>query len=886
MTGIPTLPPSALEALLLDQVDAAVVVTDLDGVVVRWNPAAERLYGWSEAEALGRHVLDLVTAGEERAPAEAILQDLRAGGSWSGELWLRRKDGSRVAARVRDRPLRSPDGRRIGIVGVSVDVTDRWDAQRRLVTQYAVTRALAESTTLSEAGPRILQAICAGLDWELGLLWLEDRPSRRLRLSELVRLPGFVAGELEEISRRMTFAGGIGLPGRVLAGGAAVAVEDVLVDGDFTRAEAAAADGLRGALAFPILMRGAVIGVVEVFATEPRPADEYTLDMVASLGSQIGLFVERSEALGRLREREARERAMLDAALDCVITIDHRGAVVEFNPAAERTFGWSRAEAVGRDLAELIIPPGLRERHIAGLQRTLATGEGVILGRRVELTGMRRDGSEFPVELAIERVDIDGAPLFTGFLRDVSERRAGEAERARLLLSEQVARSRAEAAQENLAFLAEASMALMDAPPAEPERLERLARLAVPRLGDWCAVHVVDDEGQARPAALVGADPRRVAIAQELFRRYPTVPGSSGGVAEVIRTGRTEHVPELSDGLLVAAARDDEHLRLLRELGLTCYVSAPLRARGRTIGALTIACGESGRRLGSEDVGLVEELARRAALAVDNARLFQDQRRIAASLQESLLPPLLPQIPGVRLAARYEAAGEGMEVGGDFYDIFETGGETWAVVIGDVCGKGPQAAALAALARYALRAAGVRERNPVALLEQLNEVILRHTEAVLFLTGVCACMETSPSGARLVLACAGHPAPLVLRTDGRVEPVGFPGSLLGVFDEIDLREAEVELEPGDLLVLYTDGVIEARSGDRFFGAEGLSRLLAGCAGLSAPEVAERVERAVIEFQSGRPRDDVAVLVLEAVGHPETLPGPAGALRSLSLNPAI
>jgi serine phosphatase RsbU (regulator of sigma subunit) len=139
---------------------------------------------------------------------------------------------------------------------------------------------------------------------------------------------------------------------------------------------------------------------------------------------------------------------------------------------------------------------------------------------------------------------------------------------------------------------------------------------------------------------------------------------------------------------------------------------------------------------------------------------------------------------------------------------------------------------------------------------------------VVFLTAACACLETSATGARLVLACAGHPPPLVRRADGRVEPVGSAGSLLGVFEEIELAAVEVELAPGDLLVLYTDGVIEARGADGFFGTDRLSRLLAECAGLEAPEVAERIERAVIGFQAGRPRDDVAVLVLEAVGHPE------------------
>jgi PAS domain S-box-containing protein len=868
MTAPSTPFPPDLEALLLDQVDAAVIVTDLDGVVIRWTRGAERMYGWSAEEALGRHVLDLTTGGEDRAEAAAILDQLRAGGAWEGEVWLRRKDGARVAARVRDAPLHAPDGRRIGIVGVSVDVGDRRAAEARLATQYAVTRALAESTTLDEAGPRMLRAICEGLEWSIGLLWLMDRPSSRLRLAQVWRVPGLEGTQFEELSRRATFAGGIGLPGRVYAAGAPIAIPDAAADPGFTRAAAAGAAGLHGALAFPILRRGAVLGVLEFLGPEVRQPDEDVLAMVGALGIRVGLFMERSEAQRTLRERLERERAMLTAALDCIITMDERGTVIEFNPAAERTFGWSRDEAVGSELAELIVPPALRERHRAGLARFLATGEGAILGRRVELTGMRRDGSEFPVEVAIERVKLEGASLFIGFLRDVSERRASERERARLLLGEQAARSRAEAAQERLAFLAEASMTLMDAHPGEEERLARLAHLAVPRLGDWCAVHVLGPDGAIRPAVVVGADPSRVAAAQELFRRYPPDPAAQGGVVGVIRSGRTEHVPELPDAQLVATARDEEHLRLMRRLGLACYVCAPLRARGRTIGALTIACGDSGRRLGSEDVGLVEELARRAALAVDNARLFEEQRQIAQSLQESLLPPLLPEIPGIRIAARYQAGGEGMEVGGDFYDIFETGEETWAVVIGDVCGKGPHAAALAALARYALRAAGVREQNPAALLTQLNEVIVRREEAVVFLTAICACLETTESGARLVLACAGHPPPLVLRVDGRVERVSCVGSLLGVFEAVELGLVEVELAPGDLLVLYTDGVLEARGPDGFFGVDRLARLLRECIGLPAPHVAERVERAVIEYQSGQARDDVAVLVLEAVGHPE------------------
>jgi len=259
-------------------------------------------------------------------------------------------------------------------------------------------------------------------------------------------------------------------------------------------------------------------------------------------------------------------------------------------------------------------------------------------------------------------------------------------------------------------------------------------------------------------------------------------------------------------------------------------------------------------------VELAQELARRCATAIDNARLYTERSYIARTLQESLLPIELPDIPGVEAAARFRPTGEGNEVGGDFYDMFETGNRGWAVVMGDVCGKGPDAAAVTALARYTLRAAAMRERLPSRSLSVLNEALLRQRNDRRFCTVAYAYIERLDRGARVGIACGGHPLPLLLRADGSVEAVGAPGTLLGVVRDPDLEDRAVTLEPGDALVFYTDGVIESR-GDSHIDERRLAELIGTCAGAGADAIAAKVEEAAVLSQGGRPRDDIAVLVL-------------------------
>ncbi len=259
---------------------------------------------------------------------------------------------------------------------------------------------------------------------------------------------------------------------------------------------------------------------------------------------------------------------------------------------------------------------------------------------------------------------------------------------------------------------------------------------------------------------------------------------------------------------------------------------------------------------------MAHELARRCATAIDNARLYTDRSYIARTLQQSLLPVELPDIPGIEAAARFRPTGEGNEVGGDFYDMFETGDRGWTVIMGDVCGKGPDAAAVTALARYTLRAAAMRERVPSRSLAVLNEAMLRQRDDRRFCTVAYAYIEKLDRGARAGVSTGGHPLPLLLRADGTVETVGAPGTLLGIVPDPSLVDELVTLEPGDALVFYTDGVIESRAGTNgVLDERRLAELVGTCAGQGADAIASKVEEAAVLTQGGKPKDDIAVLVL-------------------------
>jgi serine phosphatase RsbU (regulator of sigma subunit) len=293
----------------------------------------------------------------------------------------------------------------------------------------------------------------------------------------------------------------------------------------------------------------------------------------------------------------------------------------------------------------------------------------------------------------------------------------------------------------------------------------------------------------------------------------------------------------------------------------------PMVARERAIGTITLVSAEGRRRFTPADIEVAENLGLQAAAAVENARLYRQRSAIAQTLQASLLPPLLPDIPRVELAAAYHPAGEGYEVGGDFYDVFSLTDDQWYAVVGDVCGKGAEAAAVTALARYTIRAAAARRRSPAGILRWLSDAMVRQegssSPAGRFCTIACLHLDLSASPIRLTLACGGHPLPLMLRAGGTVEEVGRPGTLLGLVEDPAVHDSEAELAPGDAVVLYTDGLTEAGAPARVLAPDDLAGLLAGAAGREAAAIVGHLAGAGLGPVTA-PRDDVAILALRAL----------------------
>ncbi|MCD6021005.1 MAG: hypothetical protein K0R20_715 [Actinomycetia bacterium] len=286
-------------------------------------------------------------------------------------------------------------------------------------------------------------------------------------------------------------------------------------------------------------------------------------------------------------------------------------------------------------------------------------------------------------------------------------------------------------------------------------------------------------------------------------------------------------------------------------------------ARGRTLGVLSLVSTTPDIRYGESDVRLAEEIARRAAVRIDNARLYEERDHTAKVLQRSLLPPSLPSIPHVELAARYLPVGEGNEVGGDFYDVFDCGDGSWAAAVGDVCGKGPEAAAVMGLARHTLRAVARFERRPSALLHELNRALIDQSVEERFCTVCHLRLRPSRDHVRITLCSAGHPLPLLLRRDGSMSSVGEPGQLLGVIPEVSLVDSVIDLDPGDTLLIYTDGATEQRR-EAVAGEERLRDAFAASLGRDAEATTAGVEEALRAARGSSPqRDDVALLVIRA-----------------------
>ncbi|MEU7384470.1 MULTISPECIES: SpoIIE family protein phosphatase [unclassified Streptomyces] len=512
-------------------------------------------------------------------------------------------------------------------------------------------------------------------------------------------------------------------------------------------------------------------------------------------------------------------------------------------------YGSARMPAVHDDLAA--VPGAVPLLNSTGMRSVVTVPlkvEGRLtgsLGVAAEAPGRYSNEEALRLQFAADRIALA-----------VESARLGELERLR---------------RGSLSFLVEASDLLAGTLDRD-QTLALMAQMTVPTLATWCAVYTIADQASDPYLSYVLHEDEELidGIKSLLSKIAPPDPVPTPGARVWSAPGEAAHQAALRSSMRSLSLGDNSHHQIGTIIGPTLATASavggetvvlPLVARNRVIGMLTLG-KPTDEHFRQEILELAEDLSRRAALALDNARLYSERTAISQSLQRSLLPPGLPDVEGVEVDVIYRAAGEGNEVGGDFYDLFPIRDGAYGFAIGDVCGTGPEAAAVTGLARHALRLLAREGFGGPAVLERLNSAILDEGARSRFLTLLYGELWPQEDGsARLKVVCAGHPLPLRLRQDGTVEPAADPQPLLGVMEDLELYEQTITLDPGDVLLCVTDGVTERREGSRMLGDDGLADVLTTCTGLTAGAVAARIMRAVERFASDAPSDDMAILAM-------------------------
>jgi PAS domain S-box-containing protein len=601
-------------------------------------------------------------------------------------------------------------------------------------------------------------------------------------------------------------------------------------------------EGLVAFAGYPLLVEDRLVGVMAMFARQPL--SEATLQAMASVANGIALGVERKRAERAVRESEARKAAILETALDGIITIDHTGRVIEFNPAAEATFGFRRAEVLGQPMAELLVPPSLQAQHYRGLARCLATGQGPVLNRRVEMPARRADGTEFPVEMAVTRIATEGPPLFTAYLRDLTDRKRLERRRsARLALTQ---------------ILGEAATLQEAAPRILQAVCEGLA-------WDAGAFWAVDPHA----GVLRCLDSWHLATVPEgawgAFCRRQTFPPGVGLPGRIWSSGRPAWVADVTKDAEApggpAAAPEGLHgafacpVWLGRELlGVLGFFSHEVREPDNDLLAMMATIG----------VQVGQFMQRKEAEG--QLRRQEEDRRMAQEVQRGLLPKALPRLPGLDMGGRSAAA---QEVGGDCFDFLPlrgAGEECLGVLVADASGHGIGAALLVAQTRAYLRALALACTDVGTLLTLSNQRLAGDLVADHFVTVFL--LRLDPRTRCLRYASAGHCPGYVLDRQGRTQAVlASTGIPLGIDPARVFAESPaVPLEPGGLVFLFTDGIEEAAPSDGEQFGPGRTLGIVRAHQQEAPEaILDALFDAVGDFSGQQLRDDITAVIIKAEG---------------------
>jgi len=669
---------------------------------------------------------------------------------------------------------------------------------------------------------------------------------------ELQRLAVRVAGRDGDAAAAMLAArppgtvDGLGNPGQpqLLADIDDALLQEISIDArDLQRLRALC---VRSAVIVPLRARGRRLGSLTLVATthSGRRYDDEDLEFAKVLPGRAALALDNAGLFSELETIEAQLTAALSTLAEAVTVQHAEGALIYANEAAARMLGFASAQ-------ELLATPV--EEVVGAFETTNEDGSPL---RLQDLPGRRVLAGEEPEPLVVRTIDkATGEETWRVTKASGVCDRDGSVTLVVNVIEDITEVKRAEVTQRLLARAGELLSSSLD----YERTLQQIAELAVPQLADWCAVSMPDGQGFIRTVAVAHVDPEKVAVARLIGERYPSRADAPGGAAHAIRHGISQVVNEISDEMLAAVAHDEEHLELLRSVGMRAGLVVPMSAAGTNVGALSLLSAESPRRFTAADVELAEELARRAGTAVENARLYTERSHIARTLQTGLLPGRLPQMPGWRVATLYRPAGDENWVGGDFYDAFAVRGG-WLALVGDVAGRGAEAAALTGLARHTLRTAAKLLDDPLDAVGMLNAE-LRAREQMSLCSVAAVLLREHDGRATAEMVCAGHPLPLLAR-DEQARPVGSFSPMLGAYEVDDWSRTVVELEPGDVLVLYTDGVFDAVGEDGRFGEERLQRTVAGV--VDARDAVAQINTALSAFEVGAQADDTAVLAVERV----------------------
>jgi PAS domain S-box-containing protein len=555
-----------------------------------------------------------------------------------------------------------------------------------------------------------------------------------------------------------------------------------------------------------------------------------------------------------------RDRAVVAAGLSFTITDPNQpdDPLVFVNPAFERATGYSAAEAIGRN-CRFLQGPDTDPAAVAEVRELLHRQEH----GTVTLLNYRKDGTAFWNELSLSPVyDGDGALThLVGIQADVTARVLAEQERERHLASEQQARADAEHAQGRLALLAEAT-SMLAATLDVDESLDRLVHLVVPLLADWCTVHLLAPDGSVQRVAATHRDGSKEDLLRRIEELQPTGLSDRSETAAVLRGGLPKLLPHVTHDAIDNAIDDPELVELYEQIGVGSAIIVPLRARRQVLGALGLFNDRSGRVFDDDDLATAADLARRAALTVDNARLYQREHEVAEALQRSLLPDL-PTIAGLDIAAVYLPGSSAAQVGGDWYDLFRLPDGAVGITIGDVMGHDLTAAAAMGQLRSVLQSYAWQGDAPAVVLDRLDQLV-QGLDMAQLATCVYGRLELPGFGQDgvLRLANAGHLPPALRRGDGHVRLLDAEVSLLvGAALGLERAELEESVGPGSVLVLYTDGLVEHRGRDLDEGLAALQQALERAPDGSAQEVLDTLLTALVEDDL---EDDVAVLVVRVV----------------------